>query len=211
MSTYLALSGAPGQIRRPRKTSAKHHLSTPQPTTTIAKNLETNPTVTNTAKTPKHLSNRPPPERRSCRTGEVQAPKRQPNLLQHQHSHLVVTTTQHHLQQHPTASTTPPPPKQSKPPPPRTATTHHHHHQGTWRTALATTTTTENREHLNKAKTKTPKHETTTIAVPASCITPNATKAAAADLQPSEKEKPETRSKSGKVMRSRGARRTTHR
>jgi hypothetical protein len=31
VSTYLALSGAPGQLPRPRKASAKHHLSQPPP------------------------------------------------------------------------------------------------------------------------------------------------------------------------------------
>ncbi|KAK2453978.1 hypothetical protein QL285_001587 [Trifolium repens] len=31
VSTYLALSGTPGQQPRPRKASAKHHLSQPPP------------------------------------------------------------------------------------------------------------------------------------------------------------------------------------
>ncbi|KAK2405632.1 hypothetical protein QL285_054848 [Trifolium repens] len=43
-------------------------------------------------------------------------------------------------------------------------------------TLATTTTTAENREYLNRAKTKTPKHETTTIAVPASSITPKRNK-----------------------------------
>ncbi|MCH90638.1 hypothetical protein A2U01_0011559 [Trifolium medium] len=141
--------------------------------TAAAKHLETNPTIANTAPK-KHLSIRPPLERRSCRTNEIQAPNHDnQNHTNTNTANLVGTTTQHHLRQHPTTSTTPPLPKTE-----HTTTTDSHHAPPPppprlpGETTLATTTITENREHLNRAKPKRQNTKTPTIAVPASSITP---------------------------------------
>jgi hypothetical protein len=79
VSTYLTLSGAPGQLPNQEKNPAKHHLSPPPPP--LPEHLQTNPT-----KTKQHLNN--------CRSSKPTQPEPSPEQRTTTRNVNGATTTQ---------------------------------------------------------------------------------------------------------------------